>query len=386
MAHSKQYIDANVYDEAKRRLHHIYDSFDSVCVSFSGGKDSLVLLHMNDEVRSERGITDKAIVLHRDPEIIPDPVVEFVQNYYNSGKYDFRYIVVPAKANQFIMGKHYEYIRWDKRREWIRQPPEGSIFGDGRKYYTPEEQEVLGTGDLKGRIAIMTGVRSDESLFRLRASLNKINENYINAAKFPNTKVCKPLFDWSQADVFKYLYDNKIPYCSIYDDLMWNNETLRVSPPLHAEASKRFDKARTLYPVFYQQIVDAFPQMILQELYWKDFSKDGILQRYPKSWNGITKYIKETVIDEDDKRTAINSVFEAKTYKYNRFKQIEYPINCGGYPLRYVFLQIISGTYKKGIMPMSKITQEDIRYEKESEDFKLYKDGKITLTDSNAKV
>src|SRR5947209_1797923 len=35
------YLDEDVYTAAKARLHTIYDIYDSVLVSFSGGKDSL---------------------------------------------------------------------------------------------------------------------------------------------------------------------------------------------------------------------------------------------------------------------------------------------------------------------------------------------------------
>jgi hypothetical protein len=35
------YIDTDVLTEAKKRIHHIFDLFDTVVVMFSGGKDSL---------------------------------------------------------------------------------------------------------------------------------------------------------------------------------------------------------------------------------------------------------------------------------------------------------------------------------------------------------
>ena len=36
----------NVYERTQQRLKTVFDRFDNVCVSFSGGKDSGVLLHL----------------------------------------------------------------------------------------------------------------------------------------------------------------------------------------------------------------------------------------------------------------------------------------------------------------------------------------------------
>ena len=43
---TKIYLDINVYDAARERLRTIYREFDRVCVSFSNGKDSGLMLNM----------------------------------------------------------------------------------------------------------------------------------------------------------------------------------------------------------------------------------------------------------------------------------------------------------------------------------------------------
>ena len=43
---SKQYLSENVFDATQRRLEFIFREFDNVYVSFSGGKDSGVLLNL----------------------------------------------------------------------------------------------------------------------------------------------------------------------------------------------------------------------------------------------------------------------------------------------------------------------------------------------------
>lgn len=119
----KYYIDNDVYSEAKKRIKKIIASFDSVIVAFSGGKDSLCVLHLVQEVYNELGITEKVKVFFRDEELIPDDVIEFVKGYAESGTYDFRYYAIPLKSSKYILGNSEEYIQWDSNRKWLRTPP-----------------------------------------------------------------------------------------------------------------------------------------------------------------------------------------------------------------------------------------------------------------------
>ena len=88
MVRKQQFIDVDVYTEAKKRIHHIYDLHDSIAVNFSGGKDSLATLHLVWEVAQERGL-QKVKVIHRDPEIIHQCVVDFVAKYREYDWVDF---------------------------------------------------------------------------------------------------------------------------------------------------------------------------------------------------------------------------------------------------------------------------------------------------------
>ena len=42
----KIYLNKNVYDSAIERINFIFDEFKNVIVSFSGGKDSTVILNL----------------------------------------------------------------------------------------------------------------------------------------------------------------------------------------------------------------------------------------------------------------------------------------------------------------------------------------------------
>lgn len=256
----KKYIDSDVYTEAKKRIRHVINSFDTILVAFSGGKDSLCTMELVDEVYKEMGITEKVKVFFRDEELIPDDVIDFVKAHAESGRWDFRYYAIPLKSSKFILGNTYDYVQWDKDRQWLRQPPEYAIRlkdGDNRVFSQYDADEFICSNE-KGRVAIITGIRADESLARLQSCCVKRNENYINGTTSKRIKLVKPIYDWTERDLFVYFFQHKIKYCEIYDNQMWNGQQLRVATPLHAECSKRFDKLRTLYPKFYQQLVDIF--------------------------------------------------------------------------------------------------------------------------------
>src|SRR5690606_34699963 len=50
----KKYLNKNVYTALKERIHYLFDEFQAVYVSFSGGKDSSVLLQIVNKIAAER--------------------------------------------------------------------------------------------------------------------------------------------------------------------------------------------------------------------------------------------------------------------------------------------------------------------------------------------
>ena len=82
MARQKGYIDTDVYEEAKKRIHHIYDTHDHVNVAFSGGKDSGVTLNLVWEVAQERGL-DHVDCHHRDEEFNPSFILDNIKHYFD---------------------------------------------------------------------------------------------------------------------------------------------------------------------------------------------------------------------------------------------------------------------------------------------------------------
>lgn len=357
-----RYIETNVYEEAKKRINHIIDTFDKIYVCFSGGKDSLVTLNLVEEVFNDRGITEKVNVIFRDEELIPDDVVEFVQDIYKSGKYNFYYYAVPLKSNKFILGKTYSYIQWDPNRKWLREKPSFAITDDSGTIYDQYSMDEFAVRGVKGKIAFVNGIRADESIVRLSSCLSKKNENYINATSINNVKLCKPIYDFTEKDIFKYLYDKKIKYCAIYDNQMWNGQALRVSTPLHSESAKEFHKIRTIYPMFYQQLVDLFPEMLVQEKYWKSLDRYGVIYQYPRTLQGIFNYIDDN-LEGNMRDLARLRIRQAYTSRENRLKKGLGKENLGGFPLLYLFKCVVNGQFKRRIQANPTPTKAELEYE-----------------------
>ncbi len=59
----------NVYELAQRRLKFLFEAFDNIYVSFSGGKDSSVLLNLCIDYIRRHGLDRKIGVFHMDYEI-----------------------------------------------------------------------------------------------------------------------------------------------------------------------------------------------------------------------------------------------------------------------------------------------------------------------------
>ena len=65
---TRQYIGQNVYDALQERLRLIFEEFDNIFVSFSGGKDSGLLLNMTLDFQRKYYPEKKIGVFHQDFE------------------------------------------------------------------------------------------------------------------------------------------------------------------------------------------------------------------------------------------------------------------------------------------------------------------------------
>ena len=180
---------------------------------------------------------------------------------------------------------------------------------------------------------------------RFRACCSKLNENYITAGceNAPNVKLVKPIFDWSEDDVFKYLYENKIEYARIYDEQVMAGVRFRVSTPLHPEAAKRFDKLRAVDPVFYAQVVDVFPEMLTHERYYKDIDFSTAFAKYGQTLDGVKQWIIENYSDNPP-------ILKKALLRFNRVlpraKRIPDRYSPG-----YLLKFFMAGTFKREILP-----------------------------------
>jgi len=126
---AKRPLGIDVLTAARQRIEYIFDNFPRIYVSFSGGKDSTVMLHLVIDEVIKRG--RKIGVLFMDLEGQYKITIEHVQAMFNlyADYIEPYWVCLPITLRNAVSQYQPKWTCWEPGKEniWIRQPPKIAI-------------------------------------------------------------------------------------------------------------------------------------------------------------------------------------------------------------------------------------------------------------------
>jgi predicted phosphoadenosine phosphosulfate sulfurtransferase len=228
----KQTIDLTVLEAAQTRIRYAFDHFDRIYVSFSGGKDSTIMLHMvmAEAIKRKRRVGVLIIDLEAQYKLTIKHMEEMCDKY--AEHIDLHWVCLPIKLRNSVSNYEPVWCCWqpEKKDDWVRHMPERSgVISDPKHFdfFEPwmefEEFIVLfGVWYSRGvDTACFVGIRTDESLNRFRTIADSKKDSHFG--KRYTTKVADhlfnfyPLYDWHVNDIWRYHAATNEPHNEVYD-------------------------------------------------------------------------------------------------------------------------------------------------------------------------
>lgn len=238
--------DKNVLEATFERYDIVFQEFDHIYFSFSGGKDSSLMVQLAAMKAREYG--KKIDILYIDLEAQYKATIDHVYKMIDSEKDvidDFYWIALPMSLRNAVSVIQPKWICWDEddKHKWVRDMPKldcvintaNNPFDFFRKGMEFEEfivEFAIWYKNKKGgKCAAGIGIRSDESLNRFRTIISQSKETYKN---YPWTTMVKsngkpidvynfyPIYDWRTEDIWGAVSKYDLEFNEIYE-LMYKN-------------------------------------------------------------------------------------------------------------------------------------------------------------------
>lgn len=233
-ANNKRGLGINVLEAARQRIAWTFDTFPRIYVSYSGGKDSGVMLHLVMEEAIARN--RKVGVLFVDLEGQYKLTINHIQECYDLYHEHIipYWICLPLKLRNAVSMYEPSWQCWnpDRKKDWIRSMPKMAIKDEHYFPFFERDMEFEEFVPAFGRwfgeeqlTACFVGIRTAESLNRWRTiaghgtkwkdedGSQRKYTNYIGQTLWN----VYPIYDWSVEDIWSYFGKTGKPYNHLYD-------------------------------------------------------------------------------------------------------------------------------------------------------------------------
>lgn len=232
MSTLKQYQAPSVLEAAQERIRYVFDNFERIYVSFSGGKDSTVMLHlvMDEAIKRKRKIGVLIIDLEAQYAVTMRHVRDCLRFY--AEHIEPYWVCLPMLLRNAVTQFEPRWCCWEPeaRESWVRElPNEPGVISDPAyfPFFTPRmefEEFMVLFGVWYGQgvdTAAFVGIRADESLNRFRtiASRSKVTHGGQQCTTLVEANLYNiyPIYDWKTQDIWIYHAQTRRPHNALYD-------------------------------------------------------------------------------------------------------------------------------------------------------------------------
>ncbi len=317
----KKYLDMNVYEAAQERLAFLFREFENIYVSFSGGKDSGLLLELVLDYRN-RCAPDRVIgVFHQDFEAQYTVTTEYVTRVFRRlekmPNVKLYWVCLPMATRTAVSSYEMYWYPWDDKHPelWVRPMPEGSyvcnLENPFRRYHYRMHQEDLAKQFGRsyreecggGSTVCLLGLRAEESLSRYSGFLNKKygykGECWITQS-FKEIWTASPLYDWTVGDVWTAVSRFSFDYNGLYDlyyKAGLRPEQMRVASPFNDYSKDSLNLYRVIDPEIWTRLVGRVQGANFASIYGKTKAMGYRRITLPEghTWESYTKFLLDTL-------------------------------------------------------------------------------------------
>jgi predicted phosphoadenosine phosphosulfate sulfurtransferase len=312
----KIYIDKNVYKSFIERVNYIFDEFELVYISFSGGKDSSVAIQLLNEIAKKRNrIYD---VFYLDLEAQYSATINHVNEIKKlSNIRDFYHQCVPLNLTNSSSVFQTHWTCWDEnvKDKWVRKMPIDCIninnhpFGDyfkkGEEFETwmVKFPKWLMQKNGVNKCAGIVGIRADESFNRFRAiafGKNIYKGNNWSTDNGHGYYSFYPIYDWKTQDIWHAVSKFDLLYNNVYE-MLWKNRISiheqRICHPYGSDQRVSLNQWAVLEPETWHKVVNRVSGANYGNIYCKTslLGHNGTEKPEFMTWQEYTVFLLESL-------------------------------------------------------------------------------------------
>ena len=316
----REYLHMNVYDAFLARMHFLFEEFDHIYVSFSGGKDSGLLLNLVLDYRNQH-YPERAIgVFHQDFEAQYTVTTEYVERTFERIKdqVELYWVCLPMATRTALSSYEMYWYPWDdtKKELWVREMPQKEYVINLENNRMTTYRYRMHQEDLAkqfgrwyrdahdgGKTECLLGMRADESLQRYSGFLNKkygYKDTCWISKQFKDVWCASPLYDWSTDDVWHATYLFGYDYNRLYDLYYMAGlkpSQMRVASPFNDYAKDALNLYRVIDPEIWCKLVGRVQGANFASIYGKSKAMGYRNITLPEghTWKSYTKFLLDTL-------------------------------------------------------------------------------------------